>query len=334
MAPYSRILVVLALALLGACSSTTFLYNRLDFILPWYLDDYVELDRDQRQQFDRLLDPFLDWHREEELPAYVAVLDQIEGTLGQPVTTQEMDAIAGAFEAAWLRLEGRSLDWLLALGASLSDEQVAEFLQNLDERQQEYEEKYLSRSEEEYREEMYDNLLDRAQDYLGRLDGEQKAALRAASEAIIRSDRPWLEERARWHARLAELLQREPGWEQRVRDAVARREETLSEDYREAYTHNLALIQQTIVDLLNSRSERQERRLRGEIADLREDLLAARDAAKGAEAAQGVLRGQVAELQVALARARQDQEHFQRAVFGTARSARNRLVRAVRTRLY
>ena len=273
MAPCSRILLVLALALLGACSSTTFLYNRLDFILPWYLDDYVELDRDQRQQFDRLLDPFLDWHREEELPAYVAVLDQIEGTLGQPVTQQEIDAIASAFEEAWLRLEGRSLDWLLALGASLSDEQVAEFLQNLDERQQEYEEKYLSRSEEEYREEMYDNLLDRAQDYLGRLDGEQKAALRAASEAIIRSDRPWLEERARWHARLAELLQREPGWEQRVRDAVARREETLSEDYREAYTHNLTLIQQTIADLLNSRSERQERRLRGEIADLREDLL-------------------------------------------------------------
>lgn len=273
MALCSRVLLILALLLLGACSSTTFFYNRLDFILPWYLDDYVDLDRAQRQQFDRLLDPFLDWHRQEELPAYVAVLDQIEGTLGQPVTQQEIDAIASAFEEAWLRLEGRSLDWLLALGASLSDEQVAEFLQTLEERQQEYEDKYLSRSDEEYREEMYDNLVDRAQDYLGRLDGEQKGALRAASEAIIRSDRPWLEERARWHARLAELLQREPGWEQRVRDAVARREETLSADYRSAYTHNLALIQGTIADLLNNRSERQERRLRGEIAELREDLL-------------------------------------------------------------
>jgi len=272
MAFCSRVCLILALLALGGCSSTTFLYNRLDFIVPWYLDDYVELDRDQRQQFDRLLDPFLDWHRQEELPAYVAVLDQIEGTLGQPVTRQEIDAIAGAFEDAWLRLEGRSLDWLLTLGASLTDEQVEEFLQNLEERQQKYEEKYLSRSDEEYREEMYDNLLDRAQDYLGRLDREQKAALRAASEAMIRADGPWLEERARWHARLAELLQREPGWEQRVRDAVARRDETLSQAYREAYTHNLMLIQETIADLLNSRSERQERRLRGEIADLREDL--------------------------------------------------------------
>ena len=272
MALFSRVLLILALLVLGACSSTTFLYNRLDFILPWYLDDYVELDRDQRQAFDRLLDPFLDWHRQEELPAYVAVLDQVEGTLGQPVTQEEIDAISGAFEEAWLRLEDRSLDWLLALGASLTDAQVEEFLRNLEERQQEYEEKYLSRSDEEYREEMYDNLLDRAQDYLGRLDREQKAALRAASDAMIRADGPWLEERARWHARLAELLQREPGWEQRVRDAVARREETLSQDYREAYAHNLMLIQETVAGLLNSRSERQERRLRGEIADLREDL--------------------------------------------------------------
>ena len=268
----SRVLLILALVLLGACSSTTFLYNRLDFILPWYLDDYVELDRDQRQQFDRLLDPFLDWHRQEELPAYLTVLDQIENTLEQPVTPQEIAAIADAFEEAWLRLEGRSLDWLLALGASLTDEQVAEFLQNLEEGQQEYEEKYLPRSDEEYREELYENLLDRAQDYLGRLDREQKAALRSASVGMVRTDRLWLEERARWHIRLGELLQREPGWEQRVRDAIARRDETVSDGYRQAYTHNLALIQETLADLLNGRSERQERRLRGEIADLREDL--------------------------------------------------------------
>jgi predicted nucleic acid-binding Zn-ribbon protein len=68
--------------------------------------------------------------------------------------------------------------------------------------------------------------------------------------------------------------------------------------------------------------------------DLRHDLLAARDAAKGAEATAGVLRGQVAELEVAVARARQDQEHFQRAVFGGVRSARSRVARAVRARLF
>lgn len=68
-------------------------------------------------------------------------------------------------------------------------------------------------------------------------------------------------------------------------------------------------------------------------ADLHQDLLAARDTAKGAEAAAGVLRGRVLELEVALARARQDQEHFQRAVFDTLRTTRDRVSRAIRTRV-
>ena len=67
--------------------------------------------------------------------------------------------------------------------------------------------------------------------------------------------------------------------------------------------------------------------------DLRQDVLAARDVAKGAEAAEGVYRGRVTELEVALARARQDQDHFQRAVFDTLRNGRHRVGRAVRSRL-
>ncbi len=40
-------LVVCCLLLLSACSGTTFFYNRLDFFIPWYVDDYVELEREQ-----------------------------------------------------------------------------------------------------------------------------------------------------------------------------------------------------------------------------------------------------------------------------------------------
>jgi hypothetical protein len=67
--------------------------------------------------------------------------------------------------------------------------------------------------------------------------------------------------------------------------------------------------------------------------DLRQDLLAARDAARGAEAAAGVQRGRVAELEVALARARQDQEQFQRLVLNRVRATAGRLSRSVRSRL-
>ncbi len=68
--------------------------------------------------------------------------------------------------------------------------------------------------------------------------------------------------------------------------------------------------------------------------DLRQDVLAARDAARGAEAAAGVLRGQVTELHAELARARQDQDHFQRMVTDRFRSTFARLNRSVRARFF
>jgi predicted nucleic acid-binding Zn-ribbon protein len=68
--------------------------------------------------------------------------------------------------------------------------------------------------------------------------------------------------------------------------------------------------------------------------DLQQDLLAARDAAKGAEATAGMLRGQLAELHVELARARQDQDHLQRIVSSRLRLGAGRLSRALRARLF
>jgi predicted nucleic acid-binding Zn-ribbon protein len=69
-------------------------------------------------------------------------------------------------------------------------------------------------------------------------------------------------------------------------------------------------------------------------AALREDLLAARDVAKGAEASAGALRGQVAQLHVELARARQDQDHFQRLETNRVHSTVGRITRSVRARIF
>ena len=65
-----------------------------------------------------------------------------------------------------------------------------------------------------------------------------------------------------------------------------------------------------------------------------EDLLAARDVAKGAEAAAGELRGAVAEMRAELDRARQDQDQFQRLVFDRGRSMAGRFSRSVRSRFF
>ena len=268
----ARVGLVVALALVGACSSTTFIYNRLDMIIPWYIGSYVDLEREQKGYLDTLLAPFLTWHRGEELPRYVLIIDDLESRLDREVSADDVAAISAQFETAWFRLESRAMEWLLQLGERLSDEQMAEFRESLRDKQQDYEEKYLGRSDEKFRKESFDSLRDNLQDYLGRLTGEQRERLRQASEGLLRSDSVWLEERAVWLDRLDVTLQRAPGWQQALRDDLARRDETVSPRYREVYGHNLGVIHLAIADVLNSRTERQDRRLRSELGDLREDL--------------------------------------------------------------
>ena len=270
--PARNYLLALALVLLGGCSSTTFIYNRLDFILPWYLDDYVDLSREQDAFLDQQLAPFLAWHRSEELPRYLEIIDGIDAALDRSLTARDIEAISADFERAWYRLEGRALDWLLALGGELSDAQVQAFLAELWEKQEKYEKKYLDRSDAEYRDDSYESLVDNLQDYLGRLDRAQKQVLEDASSQLIRSDAIWLSERAAWLHRLEVFLQREAGWQERIAGAVANRAETVSDEYVEVYDHNLQVIYAALARVLDSRNEKQDRRLRNRLSDLRNDL--------------------------------------------------------------
>jgi hypothetical protein len=267
-----RVGLLLFFLLLAGCSSTTFVYNRLDFLLPWYLGDYVDLDRQQKKHLDQLLDPFLFWHRSEELPVYLAILDDARARLDNTVSAEDLAQLSAEVEAAWFRLEEEALDWLLDLGEQLSDQQMTEFLAELRAKQAEYEEEYLPRSGEEYREDARDNLRDNLQDYLGRLESEQSAILLLASEQLQRSDAAWLSERARWLDTLERILQRDSGWQQRLLAAIAARDENVSQEYNDTFSHNLGVIHGAVAEVLNSRTSKQDKRLKREIDGLREDL--------------------------------------------------------------
>ena len=78
---------LLALTLSG-CSATQFIYNRVDILVRWYLDDYVSLDREQQARFDDRFDLLIEWHRREELPVYGVLLDDALTILDDDVPLQ------------------------------------------------------------------------------------------------------------------------------------------------------------------------------------------------------------------------------------------------------
>ena len=116
------------------------------------------------------------------------------------------------------------------------------------------------------------NLKDNAQDYLGTLSDRQRELLLESSRQLLRSDEAWLQERADWFTQLAVLLERRPQWQQRVRAAVAARQDNFSPEYVHIYKHNMGVIADAIAQLLKGRSEQQDLHLRKKLSGLRTDL--------------------------------------------------------------
>ena len=264
-----KLIAALLLTLLAAGCTMSFTYNHLDWLIPWYVDDYVDLSRQQRQLLQGQLGPVLQWHREEELERYLELLDRIEADLAGEVTTAQVLSWADEIIAAAERVEENMVSVALQFGATLSDEQLAEFMESVWEEHREYEEEFLGRTDEEYIEENKDNLEEFLERFTGRLNDEQDAVLLRAAESLQRFDGVWLEDHEQWLNTLGPLLQRKPGWEDAVREAYANRTLRRSQQYEELLEYNMNVVSQAIADVLNRLNDKQRKHLDDEIEDFR-----------------------------------------------------------------
>lgn len=270
---------MLLVATLSGCSATQFIYNRVDILIRWYLDDYVTLDRDQQARFNTRLDALLEWHRLEELPQYVVLLDDALTILDDGVPLESTRAMAARIESAAIRLQDPFLELLLNTGEDLSPVQRTGFIEVLLAKQEELEADRLARDDAEYRDDLgrrFDKQLSR---YLGPLTDEQASRLEQGVAAMTRLDHFWLQDRRVWIAALSEiLLGDEPDWADQVRALIAGRDEALLPDYREGIDHNGEVILQLSRDVLLLRSDEQDKKLRARLTALRDDLAALSDA--------------------------------------------------------
>lgn len=282
---------ILCAALLAGCTAS-FTYNHLDRLIPWYVDGYVDLSREQRRALENRLQPLLQWHRAEELARYISLLDRIEQDLAGPLKPASVSAWIDDLGAALERSQDSLLSLALDFGATLSDEQMAEFAASLWERQREYEREFLGRSETEYRRDSYENLAGLLSRFTGSLEPAQEQRLRLAAGDLRRFDQAWLEERAAWLETLEPLLQRGPGWQRRLWDAHAARKAQRTPEYREYLEHNVLVISTGVADVLNQLTARQRQRVAREVDGLRARLrkLSSRPPLAGAHAASAACR--------------------------------------------
>jgi Family of unknown function (DUF6279) len=263
---------VFALLFLTSCSST-FIYNQLDWLIPWYVDDYVDLTGPQKKSLKQQLQPLLHWHRKEELARYLDLLAGIEEDLAAPLDGSTLQGWVDAASLAGERLEQHMLPLAFEVGEQLSDAQMADFLESLWDKQAELEEEFLERDDAAYIEESYENFEENLREFLGRLNAEQKLLVQEAAASLQRFDDAWLAERRAWLELLQRVLsERRDDWQQQIVDAMADRQQMQSPQYRDIYLRNQQIILQAVADVLNSRTEKQSTHLQEELDQLRRSL--------------------------------------------------------------
>ena len=266
------VMLLLVTTLVG-CSANRLLYNRADTFIRWAADDYVALDREQQAVFDQRLDDFLAWHRSEELPRYREFIVTSLDTLEDGVTLEEAVAISEEIDLAADRFQAQFIELLLATAADLSDEQIQDFLTELERNQTEYADERLVRDEEAYYADSTKTMTDLVKRLIGRLNRDQRSEIAERSKDLTRLDGLWHDDRARWGSALRVILEsKAPGWQTEIRRLGETRSEARIPEYVAGIEHNGDVILALLVDIINSRTERQDRRMRRFLEGLVDDI--------------------------------------------------------------
>ncbi len=271
-------MLVLAAALATGCT-TRLAYNNADFLIERYVDGYVEFDGPQQAEFDGRLDALLAWHRDRELPAYVAWIGRVRSGVVSPgeVTGAEVRAWTDELFGFWTRVGRRLAPELVALAGTLTDRQVDTLLERLREGQAERVERWSGRTTEariERRVRGMERFLGR---WAGRLSDSQEDLIRDWAGRIAPTTELWLANREGWIDELGAAL-RSRSDRQALEAAVERLfvEPSARWDavYRQTIEANSALTSDFLARFINGLEPGQRARADERLGDLQADLAA------------------------------------------------------------
>ncbi|NQD92760.1 hypothetical protein HP532_08880 [Pseudomonas sp. CrR25] len=275
--PYlHNLAVLLGLALLlGACTRLDLAYRNLDWLVPWRLNRYLHLDREQQAWLRPRLQAHLDWHCSSELPRYLDWLDRTDTLLAQaqPDAVQLATQLA-AVDEALKRIAVQITPTAVELLQSLTPHQVAELHRVLEEDNRELHVDFLEPPLAVQIVERAERLEERLRPWLGRLNDDQRARIGQWAARLGEQNRLWLDNRLRWQAAFRTALEarRSADFPIRLSHLLQAHETFYDTDYRATYQRSRQALAELLSDLLASADASQRERLTRHLHELRRDL--------------------------------------------------------------
>lgn len=270
------LLFLVALAVLMAgCSRMNLAYRNLDLLIPWTLNDYLDMNREQQQRFRAQLREHLSWHCRTQLPEYLANIERLQHQVREGNVNEA--ALRGHYRDAKQAIHTVAVEitpTTTQLLRDLDDEQVRELDEAFEDDRREREEKYLQPRLAEQIRERSERMRERAEQWLGSTSAAQRQRILQWAHTLGAQNQLWLDNRVQWQRALSEAIneRHEADFAQRVEKLLQNRESFWSADYRAAFARTEQAAIDLVSDLYTMSDAGQRRHLDEQLEDLRKDL--------------------------------------------------------------
>jgi hypothetical protein len=260
---YRLIVLLFVVAFISGCSSKI-AYNNADWLAQWYIDDYVDLSRDQNRHLEIELESLLEWHRETQLLQYRQQLVVLANDLDHlPMSEQVWLNHVNQITDHWQRVRRELSTRAARLAPQLNKNQVNYLFAKLAENNKERLDNFNEKTVAEYRAGRLEKLLDTLEDYLGTVNKQQEDyATTFVVQAKI-TEQEWFDHKVKLQAAMKDAFV-----STELFKIMINPDQFKSATLLAAYPHNRQLLLSMLHKITTSLDQDQVTYLKGEINDL------------------------------------------------------------------
>ncbi len=198
---------VFLIAALAGCSRIQLVYNQLDWLIPYYVETYVDLSDDQHSYLGQQVETLLAWHCSTQLGAYADLLRAASADFRDGrMTPERLVDYSKQIEKFWKELLMQASPTIVSLLLEADDAQLRELFESFEERDREWLAGYHDTTPEELRDDYIQRMENELERWFGPLQTEQQEAVLQWAEDFRPLGMEGLEMRKAWQARLRELV--------------------------------------------------------------------------------------------------------------------------------
>jgi hypothetical protein len=173
-----------AALLASGCSTVRFAYDNADAYLRWKAGTYVDLQADEADELDDRIDEFHAWHRKSALPKYAQLAQEASRRFGDGLSRADLDWGYDAVRGQARESLHKAAELAAPMLDRLTPAQVAQIERRFTDENRQFRRDFLRGSERDRRRKRAKFVVDRLEDWVGKLSQSQLERVREYAERM------------------------------------------------------------------------------------------------------------------------------------------------------